>query len=295
MQAMGDLLSWLRSFAPVPQTVSRRERFFSCAGAIVGLFLAEWICRQALGEATPWFIAPMGASAVLLFAVPSSPLAQPWSIVGGNVMAALVGVTCAKVFAHPGLAAALAVGIAIGVMFQFKCLHPPGGAVALTSVLGGPAVAELGYRFVLWPVAVDSLVLVTAAILFNVAMGRRYPHRAHLHVHANDPKHVVQPAEPIPSPQLGVTLDDLNEVLRARGELIDVSNDDLEEIFMAAELRAYRRWLGEIGCSDLMPGDGVSESSPAAAAGIPDAGSGGRSHGHGASDRKQMAEVPGRD
>ncbi|HJV28812.1 MAG TPA: HPP family protein [Aromatoleum sp.] len=284
MQTMGDLLSWLRSFAPVSQTVSRRERFFSCAGAIVGLLLAEWICRQALGEATPWFIAPMGASAVLLFAVPSSPLAQPWAIVGGNVMAALVGVTCAKLVTHPGLAAALAVGIAIGVMFQFKCLHPPGGAVALMSVLGGPGVMQFGYRFALWPVAIDSLVLVTAAILFNVAMGRRYPHRAHPHVLASDPKHVVQPAEPIASPQLGVTLDDLNEVLRVRGELIDVSNDDLEEIFMAAELRAYRRWLGQIGCSDLVVGDEAED--------VPSGGGRGRDP---VADRKEMAEAQGAD
>ncbi len=36
---------------------------------------------------------PDGASAVLLFGVPSSPLAQPWSIVGGNVLSALIGVT----------------------------------------------------------------------------------------------------------------------------------------------------------------------------------------------------------
>jgi CBS domain-containing membrane protein len=50
----------------------------------------------------PWFVAPMGASAVLLFAVPASPLAQPWSIIGGNLVAATVGVACARWIPEPG-------------------------------------------------------------------------------------------------------------------------------------------------------------------------------------------------
>ncbi|WP_343034797.1 HPP family protein [Aromatoleum diolicum] len=251
---MSGALSWLRSFVPVAHAVSRRERVLSCAGALLGLFCAEWISRLALGESHPWFIAPMGASAVLLFAVPSSPLAQPWSIVGGNVISALVGVTCAKFIGHPGLAAALAVAVSIGAMFQLRCLHPPGGAVALTSVLGGSSVTELGYGFAVWPVAIDSLCLLAAALAFNMALGRRYPQRAHEHAHP----HLT--ADPVPSARLGVTLDDLNEVLAARGELLDVSSEDLEEILVAAELRASRRRFGEIRCADIMSGDVVSVS-----------------------------------
>src|SRR5450830_1606221 len=85
--------------------------------------------------ATVWLIAPMGASAVLLFAVPASPLAQPWSIIGGNLVSALVGVSYAKLVAEPALAAALAIALAIACMFALRCIHPPSGAVALTAVL----------------------------------------------------------------------------------------------------------------------------------------------------------------
>ena len=123
---------------------SARENY-GALGALIGLFCTEWVGRHALGGANPWFIAPMGASAVLLFAAPASPLAQPWSIMAGNLVSALIGVTCAHAIPDPGLAAAAAGSLAIAAMFTLRCLHPPSGAVALTAVLGGPAVASLGY------------------------------------------------------------------------------------------------------------------------------------------------------
>ncbi|MEG8058719.1 HPP family protein [Sphingomonas sp. 22L2VL55-3] len=75
----------------------------------------------------PLLVAPIGASAVLIFAVPASPLAQPWSVVGGNIISALVGVTAARFVPIPYLAAGVAVGGAILVMSLLRCLHPPAG------------------------------------------------------------------------------------------------------------------------------------------------------------------------
>ena len=250
--ALVRIRSWLRAFIPDAQHVSARERAYGCLGALLGLLCTEWISRHALGQANPWFIAPMGASAVLLFAVPSSPLAQPWSVIGGNVVSALVGVSCAKLIGVPGIAGALAVAISIGAMLRLRCLHPPGGAVALTAVFGGTAVSELGYLFVLWPVAVDSLCLALCAVVFNVGLGRRYPHRSPDHANPH------RTSDPLPSARVGVTPADLNAVLDARGELLDISSDDLEEILVAAEARAYRRRFGEILCRDIMAADVVT-------------------------------------
>src|SRR6478735_3374719 len=102
---------WLRGFVPPRRTIARREILVSGLGAGLGLLLAFWLCRGALGTANPWFVAPMGASAVLLFAVPSSPLAQPWSVVGGNTIAALIGVACVHWIPDTGLAVSLAVAL----------------------------------------------------------------------------------------------------------------------------------------------------------------------------------------
>ncbi|CAG2135850.1 HPP family protein [Cupriavidus numazuensis] len=244
--------AWLRTFVPLPVSANRTERIKSCIGALLGLFLTEWISHQTLGGFNPWFVAPMGASAVLLFAVPSSPLAQPWSIIGGNLFAALVGVACARWIPDQGLAAATAVAVAIAVMFQFRCVHPPSGAVAITAVFGGPAVSALGFGFVAVPVLFNSMLLLLMALAFNNLSRRRYPHRP--------PEPPVQhhTADVPPGQRVGFTRADLHDALQARGEFLDIEEDDLEAILVAAQLRAYRRHFGNVLVSEIMSRDVVT-------------------------------------
>ncbi|MGO4327430.1 HPP family protein [Cupriavidus sp. 2TAF22] len=244
--------AWLRAFVPTPIAGSKRERFKSCLGALLGLLVTEWISRRLLGGVNPWFVAPMGASAVLLFAVPASPLAQPWSIIGGNLVAALIGVACARWIPDPGLAAAVAVALAIVMMFQLHCVHPPSGAVAITAVFGGPAVAKLGFGFVAFPVLLNSMLLLLIALLFNNALRRRYPHRPADHANPH------RTADPLPSERVGFNRADLDEVLKTRGEFLDIEEDDLEEILVAAQMRAYRRRFGDVRCEHIMSRDVVT-------------------------------------
>lgn len=139
-------------------------------GATIGLLLVGFVGRLALGTApeVPFLVAPLGAAAVLLFALPGSPVAQAWPVIGGNCLSALVGVTCGKLVADPLLAAPLACGLAIAVMSLGRCLHPPGGAVALVAVIGGPAIHAAGYGFVLWPVGASAILLLATARLFHL-------------------------------------------------------------------------------------------------------------------------------
>src|SRR5215213_642998 len=87
-------------------------------GGFLGILCAGLLGRLALGTTgdLPWLVAPMGASAVLVFAVPGSPLAQPWSVVGGNVTSALIGLGAAWAIDPQPLAAAVGVGVAIAAM-----------------------------------------------------------------------------------------------------------------------------------------------------------------------------------
>ncbi|MFP6849106.1 MAG: HPP family protein [Pseudomonas sp.] len=246
---MSTFQDWLRAFWPVAMPVKRSEQALSCLGACLGLLFTAWLCSYTQGIDNPWLIAPMGASAVLLFAVPASPLAQPWSILGGNTISALVGVACAAWLGHGAAVAALAGGLAIAAMFSLRCLHPPGGAVALTAVLAGEDIAHLGFHFALYPVALNSLGLLLIALFFNNALRRRYPHRPTEHANIHGTR------DAIPRDRLGFTPEDLDAVLEARGELLDISRDDLEEILQQTELRAYRRRFGEILCADIMSRD----------------------------------------
>lgn len=234
----------LKRLLPALGPISPAERLRACCGALVGILVTGLISRLALGNTAdlPLLIAPMGASAVLLFAVPASPLAQPWSILGGNIVSGLVGVACAQAIPDPVAAAALGGGAAIGVMMLLRCLHPPGGAVALTAVLGGPAIQAAGFGFALWPVGLNSLLLLVAALIFNNLTGRRYPHLA--------------PAQAAGgTARIGFAQADLDAVLATYDQVLDVSRDDLDDLLHQVELRTLERQAGGVTCGTVMARD----------------------------------------
>ena len=245
----------LQAIFPAPGSTDRFEKMRAAVGALFGLVLvgAASLIISGMMPGAVWLIAPMGATAVLLFAVPASPLAQPWPILGGNIVAALIGVTCAKLIGTPLLGAAVAGALAIAVMSLLRCLHPPSGAVALTAVLGGPAILAMGYRFVLIPVALNSVLLLATALFYNNATGRRYPHRV---------------APPAPSPHLtadveptarfGMTSQDLDVALARYNQVLDISRDDLEQILLETERQVYLRRHGVACCADVMSRDIIS-------------------------------------
>jgi CBS domain-containing membrane protein len=232
--------AWARDFLPAPMAVDARERARAVAGALVGVLLAGLLCR-ALGASSAglvWLVAPIGASAVLVFALPASPLAQPWAVVGGNTVSALVGIVCVQAFGSTLWIAALAVALAIAAMFALRCLHPPGGASALLTVLGG--VADLPFAF--FPVMLNSVLLVAAGVAYNSATGRRYPHGQQAQAPA--------PADAAAAPPFCEA--DLDAVLRRYNQVLDVSRDDLRGLLEQAALQAYRRRMDETLCRDIM-------------------------------------------
>ena len=147
-------------------------------GAILGICLTGLICGLTFGRDPnlPFIVAPMGASAVLLFAVPASPLAQPWSIIGGNTVSALVGISVGRLVHEPMAATGIAVGLAIVAMSMTRCLHPPGGAAALTAIIGGPSVTAAGFTFALVPVCINAILLVLVGIAFHKFSRQLLPH-----------------------------------------------------------------------------------------------------------------------
>lgn len=223
-------LYWMKPLLPGTHLV---PRLLACAGAAMGIALTIVICAQfPLSIANlPIIVAPIGASAVLVFAVPASPLAQPWSVVGGNVLSTLVGVAVAKVVPDTPLAAGLAVGAAIFVMSALRCLHPPGGAAALTAVIGGPAIHAAGFAFAFAPVAINSIALVSLAMFFHRATGHSYPHQA-----------------PLPPQEIralcaaaGFQVEDIDRALDELPDSIDISRDDLDLLLARAEIYAKDR------------------------------------------------------
>ena len=141
---------------------------------------------------------------------------------------------------------ALAGSLAIAAMLELRCLHPPSGAVALTAVLGGPTIRALGFGYVLVPVLLNSLLLLAWAICFNPRVGRRYPHGAGVQSRIPDSETAA------PTAPSGPTAQDIDEVLRNRHEILDVSREDLTRIVQEAEIVAYQRRFGSLNCRAVM-------------------------------------------
>jgi CBS domain-containing membrane protein len=239
-------------FKPILAGATLHERLLACLGALVGIALSGLLSALVVGMDShlPLLIAPVGASAVLLFAVPTSPLAQPWSIIGGNTLSALVGTIVVLIIPHPALAAGTAVALAIAVMSLTRSLHPPGGAAALTAVLGGSAVQSWGLFFPLVPMALNSCILVAVGLLFHRLARRKYPHRASAQV-AN--KHGT--ADPPASIRVGFHEEDIDAALASLDETFDIDRDDLGRILREIELQTIIRGHTDLTCRDIMSRD----------------------------------------
>lgn len=242
-------------FRPILTGATLRERLIGCLGALLGIGITGFVCALIMGNPAglPLIVAPIGASAVLLFAVPASPLAQPWPIVGGNTLSALAGVSVAYFIDDATIAASLAVALAILLMSLTRSLHPPGGAAALTAVIGGTAVAKAGFLFPFVPVAINSVILVLLGTLIHRLARRRYPHR--------DTTGIVNPHGTADAPsalRVGFNGDDIDAALDDFNETLDIGRADIETLLRRVEQKALQRTRGDLTCGDIMSRDVIS-------------------------------------
>lgn len=215
-----------------PSSGTQREKIISSIGGCIGIFAVYAVSSYLLGAAAIYIIPSMGASAVLLFAAPHSPLAQPWNLLCGHLVSALAGVLCAQFVTDIGLAAALAVGLAIGAMYYLRCIHPPGGATALAAVIGGTQIRDLGFEYLVNPVLLNTLTIFALALLFNWFFDwRRYP--ACLTAKTSKTADQHETYAPISHADLVYALSQIDS-------FIDVSEADLLRIYRLATGRKVR-------------------------------------------------------
>jgi len=147
------------------KTMSNKEVFISIIGAFIATMLASFFSNRILeADGMPMILASTGASAMLIFGIPNSPVSQPWPIVGGHIVSATIGISAYYLVPNPILASSIAIGLAMLFMHFSGCMHPPGGATAVTAVIGGASVHELGYYFIVVPVFFNSIILLSVAM-----------------------------------------------------------------------------------------------------------------------------------
>lgn len=220
-------------------SVSHRERVLSTAGGFFGILLIIYVNSYFIHDwGAALIVASMGASAVLLFAVPHGKLSQPWPLVGGHLISAIVGVSVFKLIPDRAIAAALAVGLAIGAMHYLRCIHPPGGATALSFVVGPTTLHDMGYFYLVEPVLVNVLVILIVAVAFNLPFAtRRYPQG--LQQFMEKPTEV----EGVLLETHEVQREDVVHAIEKMDIVVDLTDADLVKLFHLASAQAKQRHM----------------------------------------------------
>lgn len=227
MRIKDSIRSFMPHIAPVP--LAEKVRSGLAGGASI-LLLAAALHYLPQNTYPLMMLGSMAASAVLLYAVPHSPLTQPWNLIGGHLISAITGWLCILLLHNPLIAAGIGVGTAIFLMHYFNCLHPPGAATALTLILSSTQFQTMGFKAVMIIVAINATIsLFLALAINNLLPGRQYPMR-----------HTAQPA-PKPGPFISLEQQDLEVALVQMNGVIDVSEEDLAQIYTLALRNAQDR------------------------------------------------------
>ncbi len=231
--------------------MSASERRHSALGALLGITLSIWALRS-FPTLSFWLLAPMGASAVILFGMPKSPVAQPWPVIGGYLVSCFAGFASASLLASPALAAGVAVALCLWLMARLNCIHPPGGALALLIVLDQKTFMSSGPHTMEVVAANVALLMFSATLLNNLMPGRRYPYQPEP-VPAN--QHQTRDQEPLRRTDL--THEDLVSAIREMDTFVDIREDDLVKLYNLAIDHAFSRHVG-LRCEDVMSRDMIA-------------------------------------
>ena len=160
------------------ENIDKSNMFWAWIGSFLGIIAISYFHMDILDDKDlTLVVGSFGASAVLIYGVPNSPLSQPRNLIGGHLLSAIVGVVSYKLFSsNLFLATAIAVSTSILIMQLTLTLHPPGGATSLIAVIGGEQIHELEFFYILIPVFSGALILfLIAFVINNIPKNRAYP------------------------------------------------------------------------------------------------------------------------
>lgn len=220
-------------------TTSHTEKYISAIGVFISMAGCYCITQHSLTtESTHLFVASMAASAVLLFAIPHGALSQPWPLVMGHIIPAMIGVACYQHFGNTLLSACIAVGLSVLAMYYLGCLHPPGGATAFFAVTSGADVHALGFNFVWLVIAANLSCLLVVAFIYNGFFHwRRYP--AHLFKLIDAKKNPAsEEASTDAFSAFNISEADILAALQQTNTFVDVTSEELITIFESATKHA---------------------------------------------------------
>lgn len=237
---------YFSAFSTLPIRSTFLEKCIAALACLIAIFLTATITQLCAVPNSTILIASMGASAVILYAVPSSPMAQPWPFVGGQMLSALIGMLVTQTVSDTILALTLAIGLSVLVMQLLHCLHPPGAATALAPALSGVAYTSApDFTFILAPVGINVLSMLVIALIVNrLILRREYP--AKIKISAQ-----TRPADKL----LSITEADIAQATQGFHQFLDININDLCQILTRLQLLEIQKNVATLYCGDLMQRD----------------------------------------
>lgn len=230
------------------------ERVKVSLAAFITLFLVT-IISQYLQDSkeSAVLLASMGASAVIIFALPSSPLGKPWNFSVSHILGCLVGFAMTYMLTNLALMAALSVASILMLMYIFECIHPPAAATALVPVIASQNGSVNPH--ILLAVALNLIVFIIASEILKRTIFYRNKPKSNL---LYDPIHLHKDKTPLQ--RMGLQSEDLRRAVNSFDSVLDVNEQDLERIYQQAQQHAYRRRSGEVLSRDIMSKDLITVS-----------------------------------
>lgn len=251
VMAINQKISKLKRFiehylvADMPR-LSLGEGIKSALGTAIGVGLVLSV-TYVLSE-HHWMIAAVGATAIILFLMPQSPMAQPWSVFGGYLLSGGIALVVTSITTNSILGICISVALIVALMIVLKCIHPPAGAIAIFVAVqetdGMNANSE-----VMGGIILSAALILLVATIINKILGRQYPQclpvqSINVHKTENEP----------PTIRTGITHHDLDYALKKHGTYVDAQETELIDLYETAIDHAFSRKMNTL-CGDIMAKD----------------------------------------
>lgn len=237
------LSAYLGYFTNEPIKLSVREKCIAVLSCLIAIWLTSFITRLYAPIDAPILVASMGASAVILFIIPSSPLARPWPFVGGHLVSGTTGLLITHYQTDLEIAAALTVGLAVLMMILLRCLHPPGAATALAPILNAPQNPTINFDFLWSPLGINILVMLGLVLIINRLI-------ANNNVPALSPLKDTETR--LPTNLINIDANDIEKAISDLNLVVDINEDELYKIITLLQLSSFQKNIGKLNCSDIM-------------------------------------------
>lgn len=239
---------------PAASSLQRKDQWMALAASFAAMFFVGWLSYWLTPSLEPLLlVASLGPSIILVFVVPNSPFSQPYSMLMGHFVSAVIGVGCAYLPLELYWTAAIGITLCMFAMFFIDAVHPPAGATAMMPIIVGPEAVN-GFHFVYFPVLINMTLLVVLSVIFHRWwLKKEYPTRP---TPKQDPIHKHKDASPLV--RLGINPADLEDALKDLDSYLNITEKDLTKVYGLAQERAYTRKFGEVSCADIMSRDVVS-------------------------------------